>query len=133
MAEVSRVLEMIGYAMSLLVLIFALGTFCYFRSEILRIAIFCLFAFMVLWSFLTISRLNLNHEGFWISIHAQKLSELKFINMQSILQTYTQAFAILNFLQKKHRKRRRKNKTEKSFRPIVSATDDTFYSFIKIA
>jgi len=31
-AEVSRVLEMIGYAMSLVVLIFALGTFCYFRK-----------------------------------------------------------------------------------------------------
>merc|ERR1711962_1708261 len=31
-AEVSRVLEMVGYAMSLLVLIFALATFCYFRK-----------------------------------------------------------------------------------------------------
>ncbi len=30
-AQISRILEMVGYAMSLVVLVFALATFCYFR------------------------------------------------------------------------------------------------------
>ena len=48
--------------------------------------------------------------------------------MLSILQTYTQGSAILNFSQKKQRKLSSKNKTEKSFSPIVRAIKFTILS-----